>query len=485
MSNILTDEEKASCSSLASHFKRAAKYDRDGRNWNGWDGTIDTISIHCWNSPIATAQAACDYFETITRDASCNYAIGTDGTIGICVPEMYRSFCTSSNANDVRAVTIEVSCHSGGCQCAACKSEPNRQGKEGTYTVEEAPYVSLINLVADICRRNNIKKLVWSDKKEDRINRVNGCNLTVHRDYSLEGKTCPGLFLYNRQQAIANTVNDMLATGTIVYAGGVPGAGSLFSTYGYVSDIKVSLFDTSSTEKSISAYIKSQTAGFNYKEYKWTYKLIQLATNKITSQTITVNDDIEKTAGQLITVTNLTPNTAYSLEICGKKDDRTISTASRIICTKVICPYSVSDLHVSLVDNELLELYFRKPTSWGSYTDTSYTKGYRINFIVNGKVIKSTDTVTSSADGSIVVKSIPLNTFIEEAAINYNDTIQIGIQTWVKPNNMCTIFDKQATKGSNPIFFSSVLAQVDRIYVSVAAKTNSFQQAIIYNNNDN
>ncbi len=35
-----------------------------------------------------------------------------------------------------------------------------------------------------ICRRNGIKKLVWSTKKSDRVNHKNGCNMTVHRDYA-------------------------------------------------------------------------------------------------------------------------------------------------------------------------------------------------------------------------------------------------------------------------------------------------------------
>lgn len=51
--------------------------------------------------------------------------------------EKNRSWCSSSNANDQRAVTIE---------CASDMSEP--------YAMNSAVYNSLIKLCVDICRRN-------------------------------------------------------------------------------------------------------------------------------------------------------------------------------------------------------------------------------------------------------------------------------------------------------------------------------------------
>ena len=69
-------------------------------------------------------------------------------------------------------------------------------------------YAALIDLVADICRRNGIGKLVWSTQKADRVNHKNGCNLTVHRDYA--NKACPGEYLYSRMGDIAAQVNKRL-----------------------------------------------------------------------------------------------------------------------------------------------------------------------------------------------------------------------------------------------------------------------------------
>ena len=151
---------------------------------------IDTITIHCivgqW-----TAKQGCDYFASTDRDCSANYVVGKDGSIGLSVDEADRSWCSSNKANDHRAITIEV---------ASDTSHP--------YAVTDAAYNALINLVADICKRNGIKKLVWSTSKSDRVNHKNGCNMTVHRDFA--NKACPGDYLYNRHGDIANKVNAML-----------------------------------------------------------------------------------------------------------------------------------------------------------------------------------------------------------------------------------------------------------------------------------
>ena len=151
---------------------------------------IDTITIHCYVGQV-TAKQGCDYFATTDRECSANYVVGKDGSIGISVEEKDRSWCSSNEANDQRAVTIEV---------ASDTKHP--------YAVTDKAYAALLDLVTDICRRNGIKKLVWSTKKSDRVNHKNGCNMTVHRDYA--NKDCPGDYLYNRHGAIAAEVNKRL-----------------------------------------------------------------------------------------------------------------------------------------------------------------------------------------------------------------------------------------------------------------------------------
>ena len=93
---------------------------------------IDTITIHC------TAGQSC--VEAIgavlePKGASCNYAIGFDGKIGIFAPEDMRSYCSSSYSNDHRAITIEV---------ASDMYEP--------CSVNPIVYDKLIKLLVDICQ---------------------------------------------------------------------------------------------------------------------------------------------------------------------------------------------------------------------------------------------------------------------------------------------------------------------------------------------
>ena len=152
---------------------------------------IDTITIHCVVGQ-CSVETLGNVFAPSSRQASSNYGVGYDGKIGMYCEEKDRSWCTSSASNDHRAITIEV---------ASDTTHP--------YAVKDVAYEALIKLVADICKRNGIKKLVWSTNKEDRVNHKNGCNMTVHRDYA--NKPCPGEYLYSRHSDIANRVNALLS----------------------------------------------------------------------------------------------------------------------------------------------------------------------------------------------------------------------------------------------------------------------------------
>lgn len=147
---------------------------------------IDTITIHCvvGQCSVETLGAV---FAPEKRQASSNYGIGYDGRIGMYCEEKDRSWCSSSGANDHRAITIEV---------ASDTTSP--------YRVNAKAYAALIELCADICKRNNIKQLNWKADKS-LIGQVDKQNMTVHRWFA--NKSCPGEYLYNLHSQIAKEVN--------------------------------------------------------------------------------------------------------------------------------------------------------------------------------------------------------------------------------------------------------------------------------------
>ena len=153
---------------------------------------IDTITIHCVVGQL-TVESLGAGFATTERRASSNYGIGKDGRIGMYVEEKDRSWCSSSRDNDNRAITIEVASDS-----------------KYPYAVNDAAYKSLINLLVDICKRNNIKKLLWKNDKS-LIGQVSKQNMTVHRWFA--NTECPGEYLYSRYGQIADDVNARLGMG--------------------------------------------------------------------------------------------------------------------------------------------------------------------------------------------------------------------------------------------------------------------------------
>lgn len=165
---------------------------------------IDTITIHCFVGQV-TAKRGCEVFQPSSKGASCNYVVGYDGSIGLCVEEKDRSWCTggydkngnpirvngvSGKSNDYQAVTIEV---------ASDAKHP--------YAITEKAMAALIELCTDICRRNGIKKLLWSGDK-NLVGNPAKQNLTVHRWFA--NKACPGDYIYQRLGDIAAKVNAKL-----------------------------------------------------------------------------------------------------------------------------------------------------------------------------------------------------------------------------------------------------------------------------------
>ena len=155
---------------------------------------IDRITPHCVVGQ-CTAEGLGSWFAKTSTQASSNYGIDKDGRVGLYVEEKNRSWCSSSNANDQRAVTIE---------CASDTKEP--------YTMNSKVYATLVKLCVDICKRNGKKKLLWISNKGKALNYVPKSDemiLTVHRWFA--NKSCPGNWLYSRLGKLATEVTKQLA----------------------------------------------------------------------------------------------------------------------------------------------------------------------------------------------------------------------------------------------------------------------------------
>lgn len=155
---------------------------------------IDRITPHCVVGQV-TIQSLGNVFAPAYRQASSNYGIGLDGAVGMYVEECNRSWCSSSNANDQRAVTIE---------CASDTTAP--------YAFRPVVYDRLIELCVDICKRNGKTKLIWIDNKDKALAyepKSGEMLLTVHRWFA--NKSCPGDWMYARMGDLAAKVTAQLS----------------------------------------------------------------------------------------------------------------------------------------------------------------------------------------------------------------------------------------------------------------------------------
>lgn len=218
---------------------------------------ISRITIH-----VAAGDLNFDGYSSTLRGRPCswNYAVQSDGQIGLFVEECYRAWTTGSNTdprgalNDHRAVTMEVS---------------NKWGSNDGYKVTDAALDAVINLCEDICRRNGKTTLIWLgdvDKSENYSPKSHEMIMTIHKWY--DNTSCPGQYLYSKQSHIAKTVTARLGgPNTITYPDGTVISAYNSATTGTIYKLPEELTDTST----LSPYVittSHNTHSINYERLK-------------------------------------------------------------------------------------------------------------------------------------------------------------------------------------------------------------------------
>ena len=151
----------------ATHFSKG----RSGRK-------IETITIHHMAGVLTCEQ--CGRIFQGNRQASAHYGVGSDGRIAQYVDEADTAWSNSNWDSNCKSVTIETSNSSAG----------------GNWPVSDTVLNSLIRLVADVAKRNNITL-------------VKGKTVVWHQMYI--ATTCPGEYLLSKMDYIIDEANKINA----------------------------------------------------------------------------------------------------------------------------------------------------------------------------------------------------------------------------------------------------------------------------------
>ena len=165
--------------------------------------TIQAITIHHMGG-VGSAESCGRIFQRVGRYGSSHYGIGNDGRIGQYVDEANTAWTNSNWDSNCKSVTIETSNSVYG----------------GTWAVSDRALNSLIKLVADIAKRNNLGTL------------VKGKNVTWHSMFA--ATDCPGPYLLAKMDYIIAEANKINNPEEVLEEETYPGVYPNLGTKGYL-----------------------------------------------------------------------------------------------------------------------------------------------------------------------------------------------------------------------------------------------------------
>ena len=158
---------------------------------------IDSISIHCTCSDMSIDSMG-EIYKDPERKASAHYGIDSSGNIAVFVDEKNASMSLSNKVADSRSISIMVS--------SIASVEP--------YQISTAANIALLDLLVDICIRNNIRELKW--KNDEKIGKAAGAggpvteqNILIHTWYK-QGVVDPGKWILDNLSQIVSEANAQL-----------------------------------------------------------------------------------------------------------------------------------------------------------------------------------------------------------------------------------------------------------------------------------
>ena len=149
---------------------------------------IEAITIHHMAGKL-TARGCGSIFQTVGRCGSSHYGIGYNGEIASYVDESNTAWTNSNWDSNCKSVTIETANDENG----------------GNWHVSDKSINSLIKLVADIAKRNNLGTL------------VKGKNVTWHSMFY--NTNCPGPYLMSKLDYIISEANKINSPKNVDYTG--------------------------------------------------------------------------------------------------------------------------------------------------------------------------------------------------------------------------------------------------------------------------
>lgn len=170
-------------------------------------GQVRRLTPHCVAGNL-TLEAILGLSRFVNSDpingASCNYAIGTDGRLGLGVEEIHRSWCSSSPTNDMEALTCEIA----------------NDGGSPDWHMSDAAINKWLDLAVDAAKAHGFKKVAYQSKptnvsfaqSEQWIKSwapADAMIITLHCWYS--NKACPGPYFIRQLPWLVREINKRLS----------------------------------------------------------------------------------------------------------------------------------------------------------------------------------------------------------------------------------------------------------------------------------